>query len=105
MTSVSATELAKLGKCEALVIPRQSFRKPGQRNRVSSVIDSTVNKKNQAAINRGYAAHDRFEREAKLCEAKLFASKECKNRTIAPNLVLALAITAGLLTLLSAAAT
>lgn len=100
MTSVSATELAKLGKCEALVIPRQSFRKPGQRNRASSVIDSTVNKKNQAAIDRGYAAHDRFEREA-----KLFASKECKNRTIAPNLVLALAITAGLLTLLSAAAT
>ena len=42
----------------------------------------------------------RFEREA-----QLFTSQDCNHRTILPNLVLALAVAAGLLTLMAAVAT
>ena len=100
MTSVSATELAKLGKCEAMITPRKAARKPARRKKAPGVIGFSANKKNQAAIDRGDAAHDRFEREA-----QLFTSQDCNHRTILPNLVLALAVAACLLTLKAAVAT
>lgn len=100
MTSVSATELAKLGKCEALVAPRKAFIHPSSRKQATGVIGFAANKKNQTAIDRGDAAHDRFEREA-----QHFMSKACNHRTILPNVVLALAVAAGLMMLMAAAAT
>lgn len=100
MTSVSATELAKLGKCEALVTPRRASAKPAKRGSLKGVLGFKVAKRNQAEIDRGNAAHDRFEHEA-----KTHASKECHTRTtVAQNLVLALAVAVGLLTLMAAVA-
>ena len=49
MTSVSATELAKLGKCETMVTPRKAARKPARRKKAPGVIGFSANKKNQAA--------------------------------------------------------
>lgn len=99
MTSVSATELAKLGKCEALVTPRRAQRSKPKGGGLKGVLNFKGEKPNQAAIDRGDAAHDRFEQEA-----QAYASQECHTRTVVQSLVLALALAAGVLTLMAAAA-
>lgn len=98
MTSVSATELAKLGKCEALVTRRKSVQKIAKGKQGFRASRAAVGKKNRAAIERGEAAHDKFEQEA-----QFFTSQVCNNRTKTPEIALALALAAGLLALIAAA--
>ncbi|WP_024608514.1 hypothetical protein [Pseudoalteromonas sp. TAB23] len=86
MNSTSATELAKLGKCEALIKPSPSFK--------ASKAFKRKKQKNQSSINRGNAAHDKFEREA-----MYFTELDCNNRSIIPNIIISLAIAVGTLAL------
>jgi hypothetical protein len=96
MKSIAATELAKLGKCEGLV-PRARGRASAKRNNPSDVVAFSSASANTAAIERGVAAHDEYEREV-----QFFMSKDCHTSTKATGIALALAVTVGILTLLAA---
>jgi ActR/RegA family two-component response regulator len=88
MNSIPATELAKLGKCEALIKPYNPYK-----------VDRSFKRKeqkNQSSINRGNTAHDKFE-----AEARFFTKLDCNNKSIVPNFIIALAIAVGTLALIS----
>lgn len=89
MTSIPATELAKLGKCEKLI-------KPSPRSHASSSLKfKRKENTNQSSIDRGNAAHDQFEREA-----IFFTKIDYNNQSTIPNLILTLSFAVGLLILL-----
>lgn len=97
MMSVSATELAKLGKCEALIALSRHSRagyRPSKPNPKSDSGDDST-----ASVLRGNAAHDRFEREA-----AEFMTDPADSPVVPflPRLALAFAVAAGLMTLLAA---
>ncbi|MFC6674038.1 hypothetical protein ACFQDL_32785 [Marinobacterium aestuariivivens] len=75
---------------------------PRTRSRAStkSMADLETIRQNKAAIERGYATHEAFE-----LEANTYMMEHRNTRTISQDIVLALAIAAGLLSLLAAATT
>lgn len=97
MKSVSATELAKLGKCEALIALSARSRTGIRSNRTIRGRDSSDD--TSVSILRGIAAHDRFEREVAEHMTGPFDSRVAP---FFPQLVLAFAVAAGLMTLLAA---
>ncbi|MCK8103072.1 MULTISPECIES: hypothetical protein [Gammaproteobacteria] len=89
MTSIPATELAKLGKCEKLI-------KPSPRSHTSSSFKfKRKENTNQSSIDRGNAAHDQFEREA-----IFFTKIDYNNQSTIPNLIVTVSFAVGLLVLL-----
>ncbi|MAD75039.1 MAG: hypothetical protein CML20_09665 [Rheinheimera sp.] len=89
MTSIPATELAKLGKCEKLI-------KPSPRSHASGSFKfKRKENTNQSSIDRGNAAHDQFEREA-----IFFTKIDYNNQSTIPNLIVTVSFAVGLLVLL-----
>jgi hypothetical protein len=103
MMSVSATELAKLGKCEAL-IALSGHKRTNQTDRsgnrpVRTIVRGNSNSDSSSPILRGIAAHDRFEREA---AEHMIDPVDSPVIPFLPRLALAFAVAAGLMTLLAA---
>ncbi|MDY6928073.1 MAG: hypothetical protein SWN10_13375 [Pseudomonadota bacterium] len=90
--SVSATELAKLGKCEMLITPN---RERGEWFRFRKPTDSA----DSVATKRGEAAHKRFEQEA----TRFANTVQCTPETKWANRLLAASVAAGVLILILAA--
>lgn len=86
MSSVSATELAKLGKCEAAISVGSTT--GGWRGGRRNSTDRNHNSEDSESALRGKVAHDEFEREARAFSGQVQARNSDELKAKKANIVI-----------------